>query len=62
MAFTGLGNQVGSTIGHLQLLPTQHTKRSKYVECRADRVEETSELNNLPLSLKLMEPNRQLKA
>ena len=33
----GLGNQVGSTTDHLQLLPTQHTKRSKYDEGRADR-------------------------
>ena len=32
----GLGNQVGSTIDHLQLLPPQHTERSNNDEGRAD--------------------------
>ena len=34
----GLGEQLGSTTDHLQLLLTQHTKRSKYDEGRVDRV------------------------
>ena len=34
----GLGKQVSSSTDHLQLLPTQQTKRWKYDEGRADRV------------------------
>ena len=37
-SWLGLGNQLGSTTDHLQLLPTQHIERSKYDEGRADRV------------------------
>ena len=37
LSWLGLGNQVGSIVYHLELLPTQHNKRLKYNEGEADR-------------------------